>query len=72
MTEFGTRGAVKGEHVTSRTHVTVGDLDAHYATAVAEGAIVDGEPREHFEARIYLATDPGGQQWVFAGAGDTQ
>lgn len=68
MTEFGTRGKQKGEFVTSRTHVTVADVDAHHAAAIAEGAVVDGKPREHFDARIYIATDPGGHQWVFAGA----
>jgi len=68
MTEFGTRGAPSGEFVTSRIQVSVANVDAHHALAVAEGAVVDGEPREHFDARIYIATDPGGQQWIFAGA----
>lgn len=67
MDEFGTQAVADRERATSRTHVLVADLDAHYERAVAHGADIVAEPNAHFgDVRIYIARDCGGQQWIFA------
>jgi uncharacterized glyoxalase superfamily protein PhnB len=66
MSEFGTRAVDAGSLATSRVFVYVDDVDAHYEHACAAGATIVMEPAEHGENRIYIATDCGGQQWIFA------
>jgi uncharacterized glyoxalase superfamily protein PhnB len=51
----------------SRVMVPVADVDRHYATAVAAGAQVTGEPTTHpYGERQYSAIDPGGHRWTFS------
>jgi len=51
---------------TSRTFVYVDDVDGHCERARAAGALITTEPGDHGPNRIYVATDCGGQQWIFA------
>lgn len=56
-------------HPTQMQLVTVGDVDAHYETAVAAGARVVAELTDRDYGRSYGAADPEGHQWYFvAGA----
>jgi uncharacterized glyoxalase superfamily protein PhnB len=65
--DFGTRPVPDHEWASSRVHVLVEDLDAHYQRSVAAGATICSEPTAHFgDVRIYVASDCGGQQWIFA------
>lgn len=65
--EFGTRPVPDPAWATSRVHVLVEDLEAHHAHAVAAGAVIRSEVGVHFgRVRIYVASDCGGQQWIFA------
>jgi uncharacterized glyoxalase superfamily protein PhnB len=66
VSEFGTRAVTDGDRATSRVHVLVDDLDAHYERAVAAGARIIAERNDHGDVRIYLATDCGGHEWIFA------
>jgi uncharacterized glyoxalase superfamily protein PhnB len=66
MAEFGTRAMPEGAAATARTFVFVDDLDDHYGRALASGATILTEPVAHGPNRIYVAGDPGGQQWIFA------
>ena len=66
MSEFGTVAVDDPSVSVERIHVLVDDLDAHYAQSVAEGASIHTEPQEHGPVRIYIATDCGGHQWIFA------
>jgi uncharacterized glyoxalase superfamily protein PhnB len=69
MDEFGSRPVPDPEWATGRVHVLVDDLDAHYQRALAAGAVIRAEPAAHFgDTRIYVASDCGGQQWIFAQA----
>lgn len=53
--------------VSSQLSVYVDDVDAHYATAVAAGASVVGEPEDQpYGARMYRAVDPEGHRWIFS------
>ncbi len=46
--------------------VYVDDVDAHYARAVAEGAVIAQEPEDQFYGdRTYRAVDPEGGVWWF-------
>ena len=47
--------------------VTVDDVDAHHAQAVAAGAAVIRPPADSEEAgmRLYTAEDPEGHRWMF-------
>jgi PhnB protein len=65
MAEFGTRAA-DPDWATSRTFVYVDDLESHYERACSAGATIIAEPTDHGPNRIYIATDCGGQQWIFA------
>jgi uncharacterized glyoxalase superfamily protein PhnB len=51
---------------TSRTFVYIDDVDGHCERARAAGALITTEPGDHGPNRIYVATDCGGQQWIFA------
>jgi PhnB protein len=53
--------------VHAQIHVSVDDVDAHFARARAAGATIATEPadQEH-GARSYRAIDPEGQRWIFA------
>lgn len=52
---------------TGGVYVRVDDVDAHYAHAVAAGAVVEGEPSDkEYGDRIYGVLDPEGHQWWFA------
>lgn len=67
MTEFGSRAVSDPAWATSRTHVVVSGLDAHCERARAAGATIHSEPGAHFgNHRVYVASDCGGQQWIFA------
>jgi uncharacterized glyoxalase superfamily protein PhnB len=66
MEEFGSRAVDDPTQATMRTFVYVDDVDGHCARARAAGALITTEPAEHGPNRIYIATDCGGQQWIFA------
>jgi MerR family transcriptional regulator, thiopeptide resistance regulator len=47
--------------------VHVDDVDAHYARALAAGAVIESEPRDMpYGQREYAAQDPEGHRWWFA------
>ena len=63
----GFRNPAHTGNVTVGMHVHVDDVDAHYARAVAAGAVPDREPTDQpYGVRSYGATDPEGHQWWFA------
>jgi uncharacterized glyoxalase superfamily protein PhnB len=67
MDGFGTRGVQDPDWATTRMFVYVDDVDAHYERAKAGGARIVSEPAVHFsDNKIYVASDCGGQQWIFA------
>ena len=67
MDGFGTRGVQDPGWATTRMFVYVDDVDAHCERARAAGAIIRDEPAVHFsDNKIYVASDCGGQQWIFA------
>ena len=66
LAEFGTRSVADPGWATSRTFVYVDDVDGHYERARAAGAAIITEPVDHGPNRIYVASDCGGQQWIFA------
>ncbi|MGI6368468.1 MAG: VOC family protein [Anaerolineae bacterium] len=45
--------------------VYVDDVDAHYARALAEGAIILTPPQDEGVGRLYRAEDPEGHRWMF-------
>jgi len=46
-------------------HVTVEDVDAHHARAVAAGARIVRQPEDAPPGRLYTAEDPAGHRWMF-------
>lgn len=53
--------------VASQLQVEVGDVDAHYERACAEGAIIAEPPTDQFHgSRSYRAIDPEGHRWIFS------
>jgi uncharacterized glyoxalase superfamily protein PhnB len=67
MEAFGTRAVQDPNWATTRMFVYVDDVDSHYERAKAAGATIVSEPAVHFsDNKIYVATDCGGQQWIFA------
>jgi uncharacterized glyoxalase superfamily protein PhnB len=51
---------------TGGTHIMVADVDTHYATARAAGAVITMEPADQFYGdRSYRARDPEGHNWTF-------
>jgi len=66
MAEFDSTSVSVGSPVTSRTFVYVDDVDLHYQRSLDRGASIVTEPANHGPNRIYVARDPGGQQWIFA------
>jgi uncharacterized glyoxalase superfamily protein PhnB len=66
MAEFGTRAVTDPTHATARTFVYVDEVDRHYEGARAAGATIVSELADHGPNRIYVASDCGGQQWIFA------
>ena len=66
MTEFGTRPVADPAWAASRTFVSVDDVDRHHDPARAAGATIITDPTDQGPNRIYVAADPGGQQWIFA------
>lgn len=67
MAEFGSRAVTDPKWATSRVHVLVDDLSAHYDRAVSAGATIHSEPTAGFgDTKLYVAADCGGQQWIFA------
>ncbi len=72
MEGFGTRAVADPDMVSAMIYVFVDDLDAHYARATAEGALVREEPHSHFGGnRQCTVSDPGGHRWTFAQPIDT-
>ena len=63
---FGTRPVADPAWACSRTFVYVDDVDAHHDRAVEAGATIRSAPADHGQNRIYIASDPEGQQWIFA------
>ena len=54
-------------HTTVIVHLTVHDIDSHYARAVAQGADITMELEDAFYGeRRYEATDLEGHRWHFA------
>lgn len=67
MDAFGTRAVPDAEWATTRMFVYVDDVDAHCERARSAGAVIRSEPAVHFsDNKIYVASDCGGQQWIFA------
>ncbi len=66
MAEFGTRSVTDPAYATARTFVYVDDVDDHYRRAVTSGATIVSELADQGPNRIYVASDCGGQQWIFA------
>jgi uncharacterized glyoxalase superfamily protein PhnB len=66
MAEFGTRSITDPQWATSRTFVYVDDVESHCQRARAAGATIITEPGDHGPNRLYVASDCGGQQWIFA------
>ena len=53
-------------NTTVQMMVYVPDIDAHYAHAVANGAVITMDLRDAFYGdRVYEATDPEGHRWHF-------
>jgi uncharacterized glyoxalase superfamily protein PhnB len=54
-------------NLTHATTIMVGDVDAHYARAQAEGATILSAPADQpWGLRTYSALDPEGHQWELA------
>jgi len=66
IAEFGTRSVADPAWATHRTFVYVDDVDRHYQRAHAAGATIITDLVDHGPNRIYIASDCGGQQWIFA------
>lgn len=66
LKDFGTRAAEPDSLATCRIHVSVDDVDAHHERSVAAGFTVEDAPTDHGPVRIYIATDIGSHQWIFA------
>jgi uncharacterized glyoxalase superfamily protein PhnB len=67
---FGSRPIADHEWATHRVYCYVDDVDAHFDRAKARGAAIRSEPEQHFGGdRIYVASDIGGHQWIFATPG---
>jgi uncharacterized glyoxalase superfamily protein PhnB len=66
MEEFGTRSVPDPDWATSRTFVYVDAVDAHCRRARSAGANIVTDLTDHGPNRIYIASDCGGQQWIFA------
>jgi uncharacterized glyoxalase superfamily protein PhnB len=66
--EFGSRPVGDPTWACSRTFVYVDDVDAHFDQSRSAGASIISEPANHGPNRIYIASDCGGQQWIFATA----
>lgn len=59
--------AATAERPIAFVHVYVDDVDAHHATAKAEGVKITSELEDTFYGdRRYMAVDPGGHHWAFA------
>jgi uncharacterized glyoxalase superfamily protein PhnB len=66
---------LQGERQGPQTHVPwiyVDDLDAHYASAKAAGAVIIEEPHPFPGDLVYVAADPEGNHWRFSQARPTQ
>jgi uncharacterized glyoxalase superfamily protein PhnB len=62
---FSTPHELGGVH--GQIWLEVDDVDAHFARARAEGAIVINEPTDQeYGYRTYRAVDPEGHRWYFA------
>ena len=66
MAEFGTQPVAGEAGVSSRTFVQVDDPDGHCERARAAGATILVEPGDFGPNHIYITSDVGGQQWIFA------
>jgi len=67
MAGFGTRAVEDPEWATTRMFLYVDEVEAHCERARAAGATIRSEPEVHFsDNKIYVASDCGGQQWIFA------
>jgi len=66
MAEFGSRSVHDPAWATSRTFIYVDDVDLHCERARISGATIISDPADHGPNRIYVASDCGGQQWIFA------
>lgn len=63
----GYRNPAAVGHATQLQLVSVEDVDAHYAKAVAEGARVVAELTDRDYGRSYGVADPEGHEWYFTG-----
>jgi uncharacterized glyoxalase superfamily protein PhnB len=67
MEAFGTRAVPDVEWASTRMFLYVDDVEAHCKRARAAGARIMTEPQVHFSGnKIYIASDCGGQQWIFS------
>jgi uncharacterized glyoxalase superfamily protein PhnB len=59
--------APQGDHVSTYVHVSVADVDRHFAHTKASGARILKEPADMpFGERQYTAVDPAGHWWTFS------
>jgi uncharacterized glyoxalase superfamily protein PhnB len=67
MEGFGTRSVPDPDWASTRMFVYVDDVQQHCERARDAGARIVNEPAMHFSNnKIYVASDCGGQQWIFA------
>jgi uncharacterized glyoxalase superfamily protein PhnB len=53
--------------ITHTVHVTVNDVDRHFARSVAAGAgVLEGPADKPFGERQYTVEDPAGHRWTFS------
>jgi uncharacterized glyoxalase superfamily protein PhnB len=62
IAEIGTRSILDPTWATSRV---VDDVDGHFKHEEKFGAGIVAELADHGPNRIYVASDSGGQQWIF-------
>ena len=66
MDEFGRRPVADPDWATCRVHVLV-DGPTPTTSKPSQQAVIRSEPAAHFGGeRIHVASDCGGQQWIFA------
>jgi uncharacterized glyoxalase superfamily protein PhnB len=66
MAYFGTHGVENPDAVHAALYVYVDGLEAHLERSRACGAKIRAEISDKGADRIYAASDPEGQRWIFA------
>ena len=66
LADFWTRAPASDELATARMFVYVDDVNGHCAHTRSTGATIVSEPMDQGPTRIYIASDCGAHQWIFA------